>query len=334
MRIRVAAAVACLLSLVLGTASVSATQQCGGTDMLAELATNDPAAYVALRKDAEALENTKAVFWRIEKAGASPSFLLGTMHLSDKRITTLSPAVETALKGSAKLVLEVGDLSPDALAAAMINSGTDLVYSDGRSLADHLTPEELAKVASVVAASGMPGDFARLLKPWLVSTLLAVSDCERRQVAQGANVLDMQLADQAKAASIPVAGLETINQQLAALSGIPEDEQLQMLRVSLKYAHRTDDMMETMLQMYLKRDMGAAIPFQLALAKQMGIPASAFDGFQKMLLTDRNVRMSEGAKTALATGNAFIAVGALHLPGKQGLVNLLREAGYTVTPLE
>lgn len=308
--------------------------QCRGANMLEELALSDPAAHAKVSADAKALENTEALLWKVEKAGVAPSHLFGTIHLSDSRITDIPPKIAETLKASKTLVLEVGDLSSGALAAAMMSAGADLVYTDGRSLSDQLTEAEFGKVKEIVATAGMPGDFAKMLKPWLVSTLLSVSECERKQVAAGRKVLDMKLAETAKGLGIPVKGLELVNDQLSALSGVPEEQQLQMLKVSLKFADRTDDLMETMLQLYLKRNMGAAMPFQLALASQMGVPASAFEGFQKSLLTDRNARMSATAQPILAKGKVFMAVGALHLPGKDGLVALLRAAGYTVTPIE
>lgn len=336
MRSRIMAMITCFLMLAAIPLETSwAEEQCGGTDMLAEMARSKPAVFEKINTEARALENTQALLWRIEKAGVDASYLFGTMHLSDRRVTTLKPSVETALKSARTVILEIADLSPAALTSAMsVVNGADLVYADGRTLADQLTPEEFEKVKKVVSSSGLPGDAAGMLKPWLVSTLLAVSECERRQTASGAQVLDMKLASRAKEAAIPVVGLETIEQQLAALAGIPEDQQLQMLRVSLKYYERTADMMETMLQLYLKRDMGAAMPFQKALAAEMGVGEDAFEGFQKSLLLERNARMSAEALPHLAKGSAFIAVGALHLPGKAGLVALLREAGYTVTPIE
>lgn len=340
MRVRNIVALAVFASAVMLQISVSTRaenagiDQCQGADMLAELATTDPAAHAKVLEAAKALENTEALLWKVEKAGAPASYLFGTMHLSDSRITTLSPKVREALGQSDKVVLEVGDLSQEALIAAMATSGADLVYADGRTLSEQLTAEEFKKVETVVAASGMPGEFARILKPWLVGTLLSVSDCERRNVASGAKVLDMQIAEEAKTRGLPVSGLETINQQLTALSGVPEEQQIQMLRVSLKFADRTADMMETITQMYLSRRMGAAMPFQVALASSMGVPASAFEGFQKSLLVDRNARMSKTAQPLLNKGKSFIAVGALHLPGKTGLVALLRSAGYTITPVE
>ncbi|MEQ1716524.1 MAG: TraB/GumN family protein [Hyphomicrobium sp.] len=340
MRLRKAITVAFSAVLLLAGATLcahaedAATAQCSGADMLAELAVTDPAAHTKVVDQAKALGNTEALLWKVEKAGLKTSYLFGTMHLTDTRITTLSAKVTEALSQSEKLVLEVGDLSQEALVAAMAAAGADLIYADGRTLADQLTADEFAKVTSLVSASGMPGDFARMLKPWLVSTLLSMSECERRQVASGRKVLDMKLAEVAKGRNIPVVGLESINEQLNALSGVPEDQQIQMLRVGLKYADRTDDMMETMLQMYLTRRMGEAMPFQVALASKIGVPATAFDGFQKSLLVDRNARMSKTAAPILEKGNAFIAVGALHLPGKTGLVTLLRTAGYTVTAVE
>lgn len=321
--------------LVMFAQAAQAEVQCGGSDMLADYARTNPSSYEAVREQAKAQENTQALYWRVEKKGVSPSYLYGTMHLTDSRVTTLSPAASQSLQGAKSVVLEVADLSPAKLAAAMMGPAQSfLIYTDGRTLSAQLAPEEFDKVKAVVTSSGLPGEVAPMLRPWLISTLLSVSDCERQKAAGGAKVLDMQIADRAAAAGIPVNGLETIEEQLAALAGVPDDQQLQMLRVSLKYYERTNDMLETMLQLYLKRDMGVAMPFQRALAQDMNIPPSAFDGFEKALLVDRNARMAKAAVPYLDNGGAFIAIGALHLPGKTGVVALLRAAGYDVVPLE
>ncbi|MCZ7593998.1 MAG: TraB/GumN family protein [Hyphomicrobium sp.] len=120
--------------------------------------------------------------------------------------------------------------------------------------------------------------------------------------------------------------------QLESLAAVPEQQQIDMLRASLKFADRTNDMMETLVQLYLSRKISAAMPFQIALAQQAGVTDQAFAGFQEKLLTERNEKMRAVAEPLLDKGGVFIAVGALHLPGDKGLVALLRESGYTVSP--
>ncbi len=315
-------------------AAEDAPTRCQGTDMLAEMQVKSPDVYNKVMAESSALPNTEAVLWKIEKPGIPMSYLFGTMHLSDPRIAELPPAVIDAVAHSKAVALEVADLSDKAVAAAMTKTATLIVYTDGKSLKSALSDDEYKQVEQTVTKSGMPGELAAMMKPWLVSMLLATSDCERKQLAAGKAVLDLRVAAEAQKNGVAVTGLETIEDQLSALAAVPDDQQIAMLKVGLKYIDRADDMMETMVQMYVKRQIGAAMPFQLALAAQSGTPPSVFDGFKKTLLIDRNAKMRDAAIPLLEKGNAFIAVGALHLPGPTGLISLLREKGYAVTAVE
>lgn len=315
-------------------AKASPATQCQGHDMLVELAAKAPDVHRRVVEEGRALGNTDAVLWKIEKPGAPTSYLFGTMHLSDTRLTTLSAGVKDAIRQTKTLALEVADLSDSAMTTAMSKAADLIVYKDGQTLQSKLTPQEYATVQAIVQKSGMPGEFAGMFKPWLVNMLLALSDCERKKMAAGAQVLDMRVAEEAQKNGAKVIGLESIDQQLGALAKVPDDQQIQMLKVGLKYADRADDMMETLVQLYIKRQLGAAMPFQIALAAEHGVPASAFDGFKTSLLVDRNAKMRDAAKVLLDQGPVFIAIGALHLPGPTGLVSLLRDAGFTVTPVE
>lgn len=309
-------------------------RSCRGVDMIDELKTRDPALHTRIFDEAAKIENADAVLWRIEKPGMAPSHLFGTMHVTDTRITTLSPATSKALEASKAVVLEVKDLTPQATAAAVAKSINLMMFTDGRRLDKLLSAEEFESVKSLVSKSGMPDDAAVVMRPWLISTLLAVSECERKNTEAGHHVLDAKIGAEAKARKIPVIGLETIESQLAAMSAIPDGEQVDMLRAGLKYANRIDDMLETLTQMYVKRSMGAAMPFNMALAATAGIKPEAFKGFQQELLTKRNRKMFDGARPFVDKGGAFIAIGALHLSGPTGLVKLFRDAGYTVTAIE
>ncbi|MEQ1713154.1 MAG: TraB/GumN family protein, partial [Hyphomicrobium sp.] len=88
--------------------------QCRGVDILDEMLAKDPATHARILDEAAKVQNADAILWRIEKRGVAPSHLMGTMHVSDVRITTLSPAAAKALDGSKSVLLEVADLSPEA----------------------------------------------------------------------------------------------------------------------------------------------------------------------------------------------------------------------------
>ena len=162
--------------------------------------------------------------------------------------------------------------------------------------------------------------------------ILSVSDCERTKVQKGARVLDMKIAEIGKSRGLQVVGLETIPAQLEALAAVPEQQQIDMLRASLKFADRTNDLMETLVQLYLNRKITAAMPVpdrpgQAGRRQRPGVrrlPGEA--------AVERNVKMRDVAEPLLDKGGVFIAVGALHLPGDKGLVALLREAATPSPP--
>lgn len=334
-----AALVAAFLCAGLAT-SASATEPradvktCAGVNMLDELKTTAPAAYAEIKARAGATLNSGAVLWRIERKDVPASYLLGTIHMTDPRVATLSPAVEKAIAETETVALEVADVSSDATSAALAKAARLVLFTDGRTLDKFLSDEEYAKVKKTLSGAGLPGEAAAMFRPWVVSMILSVSACERRKVKDGLPVLDMQIASAARRLGMKVVGLETIEGQLSAMAAIPDDQQIAMLRASLKFAHRSNDTMETLLQLYLSRDMGAAWPFHLALAEQAGISQQSFTAFQKGIVNDRNEHMRDTSLPLIAKGRAFIAVGALHLVGEKGLVALLREKGYTLTPIE
>jgi hypothetical protein len=335
---RVAAATLSLAAL-LGATCAHATEEapaetCKGVDMLAETKAKDADLYHRIMAEAEATQNSDAMLWKIERHGRPASYLFGTVHLTDERVTRLSPAVEIALGEAKTIALEVSDLSEKATTSVIAEAAPLVMFTDGQRLDQLLSSAEYDTVKDIITRSGMPADLAALFKPWIVTMILSVSDCERAKVQQGTRVLDMKIAEIGTQRGLKVVGLETIPEQLQALAAVPQSQQLKMLRTSLKFADRTNDMMETLVQLYLNRKIAAAMPFQVALAREVGIGDDAFAGFQEKLLIERNVKMQQSAEPMLQEGGVFIAVGALHLTGKRGLVALMREAGYTVTAIE
>ena len=315
-------------------AAAPAVPSCAGTDLLPDLTASSPDQVKSLLERANAIENSEAVLWRIEKPGVKTSYLFGTMHLSDPRIATLSPKVKDLLGTSSTVILEIADLTSDAAANALAGASRAALYSDDTTLDKILTKDEFAKVRATLDKLGVPTGVAHMFRPWLINMLLASSECERGNIGRGLVPLDAGIANFAREKNIPVAGLESVEEQLDALASIPDEQQLSMLRAQLTVADRSNDLMETAVQLYLQRKTSAIWYVQLAIAEKAGIPATAYDGLKQKLIIDRNVKMADRLTAQLDKGGAFVGVGALHLPGPQGLVSLMRAKGYTVTAVE
>lgn len=323
-----------LQSLAPLAAAPPAAPVCHGQDLVPELAAKDPAALERIDRAAKTIVNAEAVLWRVSRPGVAPSHLLGTIHLSDERVTALSPRVTTALAAARRVALEVADVSPKAFMAALGRLRSRFLFEDGRSLGALLEPHELATAGAALTKAGFPEPVQVRLRPWFVTLMLAMSDCERARAQAGRLALDLEIAARAAELGVPLVGLETLDDQLGVMASVPEADQLTVLKATLKSHARTADLVETMLQRYLARDMARMLPLQAELIRAAGLDPAGFKSFQHALLTVRNPRMRDAALPMLSEGGAFIAVGALHLIGDDGLVALLRTAGYELTPVE
>jgi uncharacterized protein YbaP (TraB family) len=165
--------------------------------------------------------------------------------------------------------------------------------------------------------------------------MVALSTCELSRKAKGAPFLDMKLAVDAQAAGKQVKGVETMQEQIEAMASLPMDFHVRSLVGAVRYPQYTADMMETTLQLYLHGEIGLVFATGAYFAPEKD--ASDFKDmalFEEKLITIRNHHMADRADPMLAEGNVFMAVGALHLIGDQGVVELLRQKGYKATPID
>jgi uncharacterized protein YbaP (TraB family) len=278
--------------------------------------------------------NGRGLLWRIEKPGLAPSHLFGTIHLTDDRVNDLPPAVKQALAGARRMALEVADLSRASSSQAVRRVGALAQYSGGQSLKTELPPAEYAALRPVLDKRGLRPEASDAMKPWLLMLAMALPVCEQLRQAHGLKVLDMRLAEHAKARGIPVVGLETMEAQLRAMAGISTFSQLALLVGAARYADRTEDSIETLVQSYLAGDVSVALPLQRYYYEKLGLPGTVLDEFEDVVLSRRNRQMRDAALPLLAEGGLFIGVGGAHLSGRDGLVELLRQSGYAVTAVE
>jgi uncharacterized protein YbaP (TraB family) len=312
---------------------IPARAECAGTSLLSELQSSHPAIYKTARASADKVINTEAILWRVDKDGRASSHLFGTMHVADKRINDLSEPARTAIENAELLALEIEDMSPGAMMAEVAKVPQLMVYTDGSRLDQKLSAKDFAKASVLLASAGLPAPMTPVVRPWMVSIMLSIPDCEQKNNQSGMKALDQRLAAMAKQRKIPVVGLETIKSQITSMTTVPEKDQLAMLRLSLAYADRREDLFETMIQAYLKRDLGIVLSLTKALATLAKLKETGNAAFNRQLIEERNLKMFDTSLPLVDKGKAFIAVGAAHLIGATGLVALYRKAGFTVTAI-
>lgn len=326
-----------LASLLLALATLSparAETECRGRNLLEALQTEDPLRYAEVRDEGRQIVNGQGLFWKIERSGSQPSYLLGTMHVTDPRVLAMPAGAAEAQAGARTIVIESDEILDEKKAMAAILGKPELtMFTDGRSIETLLAADDLAVLEAGLKRRGLSLSAVSRMKPWMLAAFVASSACETARKAESAVFLDKQIALDAVAAGTPVKGLETLQEQLEAMTKMPIEFHLEALVETVKLGDRMDDVVETMTQLYLAGETGLTIPALKALTPaESGDDESAYAAFESAVISDRNKRMAERAAPILAEGGVFMAVGALHLPGEEGLVALLREQGFTVTP--
>ena len=262
----------------------------------------------------------EALLWRIEAGDTAPSYLFGTIHSDDPRVATLPEPVAQTLAQSRVLYLEIDFAAPEIALVPFSQ-----VLPPGQSLQDLLSEDVYRRVLTAMAARGYTATTVDRLRPWAVVLELAMPPME------SGNVLDLVLLEYAMNRGIETRGLETIGEQLGLFANMPMDDQRALLVLTLEEYAESPRAFEEMILAYAAGDL-AELERQSEEAFTKLAPDFAAR-FEAAIVTRRNHRMAERAAPAIAQGGAFIAVGALHLPGEDGLITLLRNRGYRLTPV-
>lgn len=324
---------AALLAVIFSvTPADAAEDNCNGKDLLSELRQNEPARYAEAVKEADATPNGKGIFWKIEKPGLKPSWLLGTMHVTDPRVLNLPPRAQEAHDGADTIVIESDEILDEKKATASLLMRPDLMmFTDGTTIEKLLSPEDYTRLEDGLKQRGIPLSAVSRMRPWMIASAVALPACEMARKAKGAQFLDQKIAADAAAEGKQVKGLETLAEQLQAMAELPTEFHLKSLIETLELGAKMNDVVETMTDIYLSGDIGMTMPMLKTVTPEGSEEDSDYAAFEQRIILDRNKVMAERAAPILANGNVFMAVGALHLPGKEGVIELLRQQGFTVT---
>jgi uncharacterized protein len=257
------------------------------------------------------------LLFEVRAPGGATSYIFGTIHSEDPRVLRLPGRVQNALDGADKFVMEV---IPDK--QAVIKSMTAMVYTDGRCLEDVIGRSLYERALAALKPRGMTDAAIKDFKPWAVVTLLSLPPAKTGQF------LDLRLYQRALSEGKPVIGLESIEEQLGVFDNLSERDQIALLRETLAAHDMMPAVFQRLIGAYLARDIGELL--RLSERYLQGGDSALAERFRAAALDVRNQRMAKRLKPRLGKGGYFVAVGALHLPGKGGLLERLADSGFSV----
>lgn len=310
----------------------AAEQACNGQNLVEDLKRKNPTAYQKLEQEAAKVANGRGLFWQIEKPGTPKSYLLGTMHVTDPAVLKMPSGAPYALSKASVVIVESDEILDEKKAMAGMLAKPQLnMMPDGKTIEQYLTPESKEKLASALKERGIPLAAVSRMQPWLLSSFLALPACELTRKGQGATFLDKKIALEAASKGVPVKGLETMEEQLSAMASIPVEFHIKSLIEMIDLGPRMDDVTTTMRDLYLSGEIGMTMPMLKMIAAD-GADGEGYAEFEERIVRQRNHIMADRAEPLLNKGGAFMAVGALHLVGDEGLVALLKSNGFSVSP--
>ncbi|HLF45469.1 MAG TPA: TraB/GumN family protein [Chitinophagaceae bacterium] len=270
-------------------------------------------------------QSEKSLLWQISGNGMEkPSFLYGTIHMLCEEDAVLSDSLIYAIENTEKVYLEADLDNLFELFGAM----NQMKMRNDTTLKDLLTAVEYTQVKEYIESKNslLPFSVLETLKPLLVSSTLLESGLS----CGTAVAMEQIIMKEAKRRGKRIEGLETMSYQLSIFDSIPYKVQATQL---VKYTSSSGEMsgadkeFTEMMDAYKEQDLEK-------LDAIIRKPESGLENYEDILLFNRNINWVKKLKIILQERSVTIAVGAGHLSGEKGLIELLRKEGYKVKPVK
>ena len=266
-------------------------------------------------------EFSTGLLWKIGTDTGKSNYLFGTMHSQDRAVTQFPPGVRLALAQSHFLIIE-----------SIINDESNKIFLDSiffpekeeqdkQKLSDLIEAPIYQYLEETLPDYGVPLEKLPRLKPWAAFTLMG------RPKPVDAATLDMALIQTARSLNKSIISLETMEELLEPMENLSINDQIIILNDTVcNHKQIIRDSWE-LVQLYLARDLAG----MMAFSDQPHFDEDVFNRYIQGILYKRNARMLERIIPYLNDGSAFIAVGALHLAGENGLLRVLKNKNYHIT---
>lgn len=272
--------------------------------------------------DAMGAPYERGLLFRLDRAGVPPSYVFGTLHSADPRITALPVPVRNAFAAARTFALEI-QLSEREIAYFFDAAQFD----DGRRLTDFVDAATFDVIRTALGAAAPPDTTLARLKPWAV--LLKLAERPAGAAGEGAT-LDHVLLAEARRRRLSILGLELPDEQVAAFDAIPLPSQVALMKFVLAERDALVRDHDAVVAAWLDRDLARLAALNAAPGRRRPEIAPHIAALTRHLVEDRSVLMAYRLAPPLRRGQVFVAVGAMHLYGEHGLLVLLRAQGYRV----
>jgi uncharacterized protein len=267
-------------------------------------------------KDEVVIEN--ALLWQVSGKGLrSPSYVYGTIHIICKEDFQFSGTLKEKFREAKNIYLELDMDDPN-----MMMKMASLSMMKGQSLKDLMSPADYTYLSAYVKDSlGMPMMLFNKMKPITLMSLLYT----KALPCSASESYEQTMVAMAKQQKKDIKGLEKIEDQMAVFDKIPDSIEAKMILDMIKNMPEQKVQFAQMVAAYKKEDLRS-------LSSAMS-ESPEWKGFEDIMLSNRNKNWIPVMEMAMKESTTLFAVGAGHLYGKEGVINLLRQAGYTVTPV-
>jgi len=302
-----------LFGLILGISAVSCKTADAGLEKVAN----------AANKSLEDRPLDNNLLWKISGEGLEePSYLFGTIHMINGDDFFLPDGTMSAIDDSKQMVFEI-DLNEISDMSNIMGLMSKAFMKDNLTIKDLLTAEEYDIVDKHFQKMGLPMMMFQRLKPMFL-TVFASGDMSPGDLQSGKiKSYEMEFMEMAKNSNKTVKGLETIEFQISVFDSIPYSEQAKMLMETILAGDSDSDSFKKIVEVYKQQDI------EKMLAMTMSEEAGLSD-YDDILLNQRNKNWIPLMEEMMKVQQNFFAVGAGHLAGDEGVIKLLRKAGYKV----
>jgi uncharacterized protein YbaP (TraB family) len=270
-----------------------------------------------------ALAHAEPAIW-VVKGPHATVYLFGTIHALQKGDVWHSPKIDAAIQQSQTLWLEIPNVDEAASMQPLIMQlGTDQAHP----LSTKLTPDQMAKLTKAANSVGLPGGEAMFetFKPWLAAITLSIAPLMQAGYDPSTGV-EIELKPEFVKANKPVKGFETAEQQMHYFADMPEKVQIDFLSSELDDFDTAIDKFKQMLAAWSAGDTDALDKLNNADFRDK------YPDLFQILVVKRNQKFTAQIQDLLkGDGVSFVAIGAGHLVGKDGVPAMLEKQGYKVT---